>query len=1399
MAQETEIDRLVVRLIGDQSSYKKMLNDAAREGKAIGDKIVQESGRVASSQEQLLSDAARLTARLQDPMRKYGRVMSDLKTHLTSGRISQETYQRAVEEFKSSLPSAQAKQQAYSRALSEAASITNSVRSVKDKYSQTVKTLKTHLTEGRISQETYNKAIAQARQTLPSVRAQQEALSRAQQRGAAITRSVETAVEKYGREARELKELLRAGYINQRTYNRAIQNLRSISSGAADQVSKLKAGIRGLSRGVMVSGGVVAGFGVAWNRGVTQPIQGFLKQSFGAAIQMRTMKMGLKSLTGSSEAAQKRLEELKEVAKLPGLGLQEAVRGAIQLENAGASAQLATDALSAFGNAIARVGGGRENLSGVTRQVMQMLSMGRMMGEEIRVISEHMPQFRQAVKAAFGTADMEAIRKAGITVEQFLEGTIAELNKLEKMTGGPRNAIENLGDEFFQLRAKVGEAILQYAEPAMQKLTQGIIFLKEEFTKLSPSVQKAVVVTAVLAATVGPLAILIGGTIIAVGGLVAAISAIGLPVIAGIAAVATAITALGATVTGVTYSIMGPDGIAEAFKSAASFVQGFVEQAVGFFSNFRENWATLTSWVRDNWQDIMAELGRIIKTVFVNMAYNAGIGVRAIMRVWTVFQGWAFSMFKRIFTVDMLKALMIGAGKLIALNLKIGLEMNKALAKGLIGQEHDFSGFMKQVEEDFNIEGGSLQEISRNALKKVGTVLREEGSRLHNPFEGFKSQLKDVPNFVQDVAKEIGPTLEQGIQEGTAQLEAVGLPTELATQTVKGFAKAVTEVGGGNDELGRVVGYLSQMASKGQILEQEFAGLASELPQLQKAIIATFGVSTGKQLRDLGVSVEDFFKVISAQLGGLKTEETTKPFRIQTKEMLKLTKEVEKFAARLKTSVEQIKMDPESLAAIRTATDEVKLNQLARAGATEEMLKEARAFLEEKKQLAESREERKKHNELVREAEQITERYKTPRQKYIEQLLKLNQLHELHRKTLGKSGISTEIYRKAVTKAKKELADANFKATAEFQVKGLGDVRAGTDAFKQLQQDTLAFLEGNKKAGEEIEAANREVAKYETERREMENREKVRKEEAQRLEPYIKSTESQRLTPELNLPEIKEQIVEVGMTGVVTPQFQTNEEALAQQLNIDPTIDPSKLSAEFQAVQPEVPTLEAPEVDVEEPKNLIVMSPSMSLPDIEPIDVGEVPVVDPPAIEPPMIEATAPVDLEPLIVDAPDVAIPRVDTVVPEDIDIETPQVEDVSLETLNVEVPDVQPLGLIPPEVETPEIETPEVPGVRLEPPDIEITLSELEQLTLDIAPPEVKTPELEPLEDLTTKPSRNAEENLTSMRPVLPSSVDKTTTEVEAGDWSKVVGLLDRIALATETQADKEPIGTEEIELIP
>lgn len=227
-----------------------------------------------------------------------------------------------------------------------------------------------------------------------------------------------------------------------------------------------------------------------------------IRSWIGAATTMEKLRKGLRAVSKSAEETEQQVKALREVAKLPGLGFEEAVAGAISLEAVGMSAEMAQRSLMAFGNALATVGKGRAELQGVILALTQMSAKGKVMGDDLRQIANYLPQIRKAMMDAFGTAATKDLQDMGLSAEKFIEGIVKQFELLPAMTSGAANAIENLDDSMRMMKASLGEVLLPTMIEVMDTLSRMISWIEQlGDTQQSIIVWSTVTVTALASIT----------------------------------------------------------------------------------------------------------------------------------------------------------------------------------------------------------------------------------------------------------------------------------------------------------------------------------------------------------------------------------------------------------------------------------------------------------------------------------------------------------------------------------------------------------------------------------------------------------------------------------------------------------------------------------------------------------------------------------------------------------------------------------------------------------------------------------------------------------------------------------------------------------------------------------
>lgn len=285
---------------------------------------------------------------------------------------------------------------------------------------------------------------------------------------------------------------------------------------------KIRADASPLERALKTVGRDMAAFSqkaLAIGRGVTLgftgPIIAMGSSFVNAAASMDQLERGMAAVMGSTSEAGKELSKLKESAKLPGLGFEEAVRGSIRLQAVGLKAEQARKVLETFGKAIATTGGGAVELEAVQYQLTQMISKNRILAEDFKPIQSAVPLIGKALKLAFNTDNIEAVRATGVSAKEFamrLTESLGVLPEVMNSTGGIRNQFDNLRDALKFASAEMGKAILKNIdlEAVIDSVTEKINMLSDWFGSLSDETQKFILNATKNIAVFGGLAWIIG-------------------------------------------------------------------------------------------------------------------------------------------------------------------------------------------------------------------------------------------------------------------------------------------------------------------------------------------------------------------------------------------------------------------------------------------------------------------------------------------------------------------------------------------------------------------------------------------------------------------------------------------------------------------------------------------------------------------------------------------------------------------------------------------------------------------------------------------------------------------------------------------------------------------------
>ena len=174
-----------------------------------------------------------------------------------------------------------------------------------------------------------------------------------------------------------------------------------------------------------------------------------------ATIKIQGMIFGLQAVEGSAEKAAVQLDRIVDIAKLPGIQLQPAIKATVTLRALKLEGDLVERTIIAIGNALATLGREGE-LGGVVLALSQIVGKGKIHAEEINQIAERLPLIRGILVEEFGTANTEVLQKMEIEIEDFIERITQGLERLPKVATQIGTSFKNLENQIFLLTAQIG-------------------------------------------------------------------------------------------------------------------------------------------------------------------------------------------------------------------------------------------------------------------------------------------------------------------------------------------------------------------------------------------------------------------------------------------------------------------------------------------------------------------------------------------------------------------------------------------------------------------------------------------------------------------------------------------------------------------------------------------------------------------------------------------------------------------------------------------------------------------------------------------------------------------------------------------------------------------------------
>lgn len=476
------------------------------------------------------------------------------------------------------------------------------------------------------------------------------------------------------------------------------------------------------TEGLTKIGDRLTDLGAKLTAGLTLPIIGLGAASIKSFGEIQSLQKGLEAVMGSASAAGSEFEKLKEVAKLPGLGLNEAVKGSINLQSIGIDAEKSRNILLQFGNAVATVGKGRAEFERAIYGVQQLANTDFPLGEDLNIIKDAIPQITPLLKEAFGTARSEELQKLGISSQQVLGVITGGLEKLPRVNGSVKGAFENLSDSINVSLGKVGQIIDKNLNITglLEKVSNGISSLVDWFSELSPSVQTGILAFVGLAAALGPV-------LLAVGAFMSALPTI----LTGVGAISTALTALTGPIGLV---VLGVGAVIAVFVTQWSKIKPIIINTINYFI------------------DLYNE----------SMVFRAGIEAIALSfnNLWSVVKGVARIIWDTIKTLA--KGIITAFGA-------VGDVIKGAFTGKLDLVQKGFADFNKNV-------GETAQNLAKNLGNNIKGIFNDIGDNVSNFLDktingNKKARITDIKVGIPGLPDATQKEVENGVNEGVSKAE----------------------------------------------------------------------------------------------------------------------------------------------------------------------------------------------------------------------------------------------------------------------------------------------------------------------------------------------------------------------------------------------------------------------------------------------------------------------------------------------------------------------------------------------------------------------------------------------------------------------------------------------------
>jgi tape measure domain-containing protein len=548
------------------------------------------------------------------------------------------------------------------------------------------------------------------------------------------------------------------------------------------RASKEQAVFRG---GLTKLGDELTGIGTKLQLFTTLPALFAIGKSFKDFAELQKLEKGLNRYGES-------LENVRELAKLPNIGIFDGARSLISLKAMKVNSDLATRSIKAFANAITDAGGSAVDLEPAMINLRQFIATKHINQVDLRQLSARMPQTNDAMQSAFGTQDVEKLNEkmGSMGVTKFIEKFIAELEKLPKAGGGAATAMEQLGDSATFFSAAIGEGGDKAFDITGKISGLGGVLdnLSTNFKSLTPEAQKSVF-------ALGAAAVVIPTVITAVGGLIKL-----WPLLtAGFGLVATTVGAPVAAILGIAAAVgVAAAAIITNWDSIKSFLVetswwntliGGAKSALGVLG---ELFKVVINLIQGDWDNFGKAVVNVFKNISNLVVTSIGATLKAITGIFSSAALGLFAIFdKDISGSDLYKGINSAVGSIDGLvnKFKFDVPDSFGMARGAIKTVKDVvtgtTPEIKLLGDEAKDTGGKFEKLGEQLsyfaqeTKNIKSSMRwkEEQNELTATIKAYKELYGVVAGLNVERLKIGGSTLGgstfAGLESGKGKVAAI--------------------------------------------------------------------------------------------------------------------------------------------------------------------------------------------------------------------------------------------------------------------------------------------------------------------------------------------------------------------------------------------------------------------------------------------------------------------------------------------------------------------------------------------------------------------------------------------------------------------------------------------------